>query len=160
MGDIETVIGNKSFYGTELRKKGNIDIERLHKEVAAWFSKYKYFFNEKDMTSSDLTQGREQKIVWIASRKIDSYFRFHIEIQILVYRWLNEKAEVTIGFKGYLEKDYRNFFEKYGKLGIGLRNLYEDLVINDKIQKLKRKVLFETSEVIDEAKKALSFTTR
>ncbi|MEK6860989.1 MAG: hypothetical protein AABY07_03370, partial [Nanoarchaeota archaeon] len=95
-----------------------------------------------------------------ASRKIDSYFRFHIEIQILVYRWLNEKAEITMGFKGYLEKDYRNFFEKYGKLGIGLRNLYENLVIDDKIQKLKRKVLFETSEVIDEAKKSLSFTTR
>ena len=117
-------------------------------------------FTDKNITNKDASDGRESVIEWSANKKIDSYFKFHIELRMDIFRWLNKRGEITLRFKGYLEKDYKGHFEKYGKFGTFVRSLYEEFVIKEKITSMKKKVHFETSELIDEAKKILTFTTR
>ena len=160
MSEIKSAIGDDKFFGAEIRKNGVIDMKRLYRSLVPWFHNYKYNFMEKGKTSRTRSDGKEQRIEWAAYRKVDSYFKFHIAAEIIVYRWLNEKAEVTVRFKGYLEKDYRNRFKKKGKFGAVLRKIYEDYIIKDKEDSMKNKVEAETNEFIDEVKKNLQLVIR
>ncbi|MEK6934941.1 MAG: hypothetical protein AABW46_03615 [Nanoarchaeota archaeon] len=169
MGGQEYVVGTSKFYGAEIRKKGVLDPRRLHKEVVPWFFDHKYFFSELNITNKDLSSGKEIKIEWDAWRKIDDYFRFHMEVLILVWRFREDKGETTIQFKGYLEKDYsEKFVNRYAKrfgsigrtFGNWLRKIYEMYVIQDKIEKMKGKVWVETNEMIDEFKKVLGLIVK
>ena len=155
MGGTEYVVGDKNFYGSEIRKKGVLDPRRFHKEVITWFFDNKYIFNETNITSKDTAAGKEQKIEWKSFRKVDDYFKFNIEVEIRLWRWRAEKAETNIRFKGWLEKDYMEKFpRRFGKkTGEFLRKIYEMYIINDKIDKMKGKVWVETNDLIDECKK-------
>ena len=161
MGEIESVVGNKKFFGSEIRKKGNVDVKRLYKELAPWFSANHYAFMEKGISSKSKPGGKEQVIEWVSERKVDSYFKFQIEVDFRIWRYKDEKAEIYIRFKGYLEKDYRNTFKnKGGKFGEFLRNIYEKYVIKDRIDEMAGKVHKDTNDLIDEAKRVLNLTVR
>ncbi len=159
---IEFVVGNKSFYGQEIRKKGQMNIDKVYKSLIPWFKENKYLFHEKGITGKEKLGGREEKIEWIAERKIDSYFKFHIDTEFVLLRIRGENAELTLRFKGYLEKDYRNNFAiRYGaKFGEFLRRLYEKYVIKAKISGMEGRVWAETYDYIDTAKKELNLLTR
>ncbi|MEK6951440.1 MAG: hypothetical protein AABX29_00325 [Nanoarchaeota archaeon] len=154
-GKTEYVVGLKDFFGSEIRKKGILDPKRFHKEIIPWFFENKYIFNETNITNKDTTAGKEQKIIWNAFRKVDDYFKFNIEVELLFWRWRGEKAELNLRFKGWLEKDYMDKFRRrFGpKFGEFMRKIYEMYVINEKIDKMKGKVWVETNDLIDECKK-------
>ncbi len=158
----EYVVGLPSYYGAEIRKKGTLDPKRFHKEIIPWFFDNKYFFNEANLSSKDTAAGKEQKIEWRAFRKVDDYFKFNIEVEIILLRWREEKAELNVRFKGWLEKDYMDKFRRrFGKkFGEFLRRVYEMYVINDKIDKMKGKVWVETNSLIDECKKVIGLIIR
>lgn len=160
MSEIATVIGDNKVFGYELRKKGSIPLERFHKALVPWFSKYKYLFNEKGITHKDTVDPIEQYIVWIATRNIDSYFRFHINVNIVSLRQKQGRGEIVIQFRGYLEKDYRNSFEKLGNFGKTLRRIFERYVIKEKAEAMEDKVRAETNEFIQETKRVLNFLVR
>ena len=155
---IYSVVGNKTFFGEELRVKGEVDVKKLYKSLIPWFSENGYNFSEKGITSSDKPEGQEQVLEWEAYKKIDDYFKLHIDVDIRTWRWLNKRAEIYVRFKGYVETDYKRKFK--GKLGDVLRKVYEDLIIKDKISKTRGKVKDETDELIAEAKKVLSLINK
>ena len=162
MGEVAYVVGNKNFYGVEIKKKGNVDVERIYKELIHWFGKNFYRFTEKGITSKTKFSVKEERLEWSSSREVDDYFKFYIEIEILIYRCIKEKAEIKLRFKGYLEKDYKNKFErKFGKkFGKFLRRIYEAYFILDKVDSMKGKIWSETNNLIDLAKKILNLATR
>jgi len=164
---IEYVVGDKKFYGQEIVKKGKVDIKKLYDELIPWFSEFKYKFIEKNITGKEAPSGRYEKIEWTADRKIDSYFRFHINTEFVIYRIKGETAELTLRFKGYLEKDYRNTFKRsdvfglqYGKFGEILRRVYERYVIKDRVEEMKGKLRLETREFIELSKKILELRVK
>ena len=158
----EYVIGDKKFYGEEIRKKGNFDISKFHKELFPWFSKNRYTWFEKGITGSEKSEGRYEKLVWQGNRKIDAYFRIQVEMETMAYRIGKPGAEIAVRFKGYLEKDYRNRFQiKLGrKFGEFLRRVYERYVIHDKIEKMKNKVRYDITSLINETKEVLGLITK
>ncbi len=159
-GKIETVVGDKSFYGSVIEKKGKIDLKKFYKELIGWFSDHKYYFVEKSLTNVVKSTGKNQRFEWDATKKVDSYFKFHIEVEVLISDLMDDNAKVIVRFKGYLEKDWRNAFKKIGNLGEPLRRVYEKHVIMDKVDKMEGKVWKETNSLIDEAKKILELKTR
>ncbi len=158
---IEFVVGNKKFYGQEIRKKGTINIERFHKELIPWFHEHKYYFIEKDLTGKDTPEGRDEKFEWMAQKKVDSYFRFNISVHCVIMRWRDDQAQIVLRFKGYLEKDYKDQFKKrYGKFGEFLRRIYERYLIQDKVDKMSGRVYKETNNLIDKSKDILNLIVR
>ena len=158
---IEFVVGNKKFYGQEIRKKGKIEIERFHNELIPWFQENKYDFTEKDLTGKDTSEGRDEKFEWVAQRKVDSYFKFYINVHCIIMRLKGDQGQIVLRFKGYLEKDYKEQFKrKYGKFGEFLRRLYERYIIPDKVDKMAGKVYSETNDLIDKAKGILNLTVK
>ncbi len=157
---IETVLGNKNFWGREIKKKGSADVNKLYNELIPWFHDYKYLFLEKNLTGSEKPEGREEKIEWHAQRKIDSYFRFNIEVEMVIRRWRGENAEINIRFKAYLEKDYKDkFSRRYSTFGDFLRKLYERYIIKDRVDKLKGKLYLEISDLITRTKRTVNLIT-
>ena len=160
MGAIESVVGDKKFFGLELRKKGNVDVQRLHK-LAGWFSANKYDFMEKGLSSKTKPEGKQQIIEWAGERKADSYFKLHIDVDMRIWRYKGEKAEIYVRFKGYLEKDYKDTFKKKaGKFGESLRNVYERYVIKERVDKMKDMVYYDTNALADEAKRVLNLAVK
>lgn len=158
---IEYVIGSKKYYGQEIRKKGRVNISKLYDELVPWFHEFKYRFIEKGITGRARPEGRYEKIDWRCSRKIDAYFRFHIEVLFIIYRIKDNTAELTLRFKGYLHKDYRDRFAKrFGKLGEFLRRIYEAYIVKDKVENMKDKLRIETNLFIDRAKRILDAKVR
>ena len=155
------VVGNKRFYGSEIKKKGEIDISRFHKEILPWFREYKYSFHERDITSRDTPSGKDQKIEWTAYRNIDGFFRINIDVRTDILRWRGKRAEVTVRFKGYLETDYYNkFIRKFPSWGKFFLNIYEKYILYDKINVMQDKVRLETNDLINQTKKLLNLITR
>ncbi|MFH1592618.1 MAG: hypothetical protein ABIB47_04605 [Candidatus Woesearchaeota archaeon] len=152
------VIGNKKFFGEEIRKKGEVDLKRLYKETIPWFSENYYVFTEKNISNKDTPSGSEQKLEWTAYRKLDSYFKFQIVVEIVVLRWLKKRAEITMRFKGYVETNYKKRYK--GKFGEFMMKVYEDLLIKDKITKMKGKCWAETFTLIDRAKSVLDLIVK
>ena len=151
------VVGSKAFFGAEIRKKGDIDVQRMYKELVPWFFKNGYFFTEKGISNKDTSAGQEQKFEWVASRKVEGYFRINMAVEIRILRLLRGKAELTARFKGYLETDYRNKFK--GKFGNFLRNIYDRIIIANKVEMMKGTVKFETNSLIKEFKRVLNLVT-
>lgn len=152
------VVGNKKFFGEEVRKKGEVNLQKLYKDTIPWFQENKYTFTEQGITNKDTASGQEQKIEWTAYRKIDSYFKFHIVMEIVVYRWLKKRAELTMRFKGYVETNYKRRYK--GKFGEFMMKIYEDLLIKNKINKMKGKCWAETYTLIDRAKGLLDLIVK
>lgn len=159
---IEFVVGNKSFYGEEIRKKGGVNLERLYKELIEWFHENHYLFTEKDITGKETSSGRDEKVEWLAERKIDSYFKFVIMVRMDLLRIKTGNAELTLRFKGFLEKDYKDRFSRRlgKKFGEFLRRVYERYLIADKINKMMGKVWGETNDLIDRSKNILDLVVR
>ncbi len=154
---IYQVLGNKKFFGVIIEKTGAVDAKKLYTELIPWFSKYDYFFTEKEISMKDTLAGQKQKFKWIGNKKIDDYFRFNIYIEIWISPSIKDKSQVLVRFKGYLETDYRNKFK--GKVGAFLRKLYEDYFIKERIIHMKKKVLAETNDLINTSKKILNLVS-
>ena len=157
MSEIEPVIGSKKFAGQEIKKKYDVRVEDIHRSLVPWFQQNNYLFSE-NIASKDNPDGKEQKIEWTSYRKIDSYFKFHIDTTIFIQRWIGKKAEITIHFRGYLEKDWKSTFQRrWGKF---LRNIYERYIIKERIEQMKSKMREETQDFIDLTRRFLNMPTR
>lgn len=142
----------------EIKKKGDVDLNVLYKKMIPWFEKNKYLFTEKELSNETKSDGQDQVLKWNGFRKIDDYFKFVIDVELWIYRWKGKRAEVTIRFKWDLEKDYRGKFRsRYGEF---MKNLYEKLIIREKIDKMEFKLAMEQAELVDIAKKILAMKRR
>jgi len=153
MGVSRFVVGSKDFFGVVIKQKGNIDINRLYKKVIPWFSGHGYFFTEKALKGRHVGGVQEERFEWSGKRDIDDYFRFFMEVEIIIYLRPKHISEITLLFKGYLETDYKNKFK--GRFGAFLRKLYESYLIKEKIDSMEGKVWMEINDLIGEAKKVL-----
>lgn len=156
------VVGTKKFFGSVIRKEGSIfDLEGMYKAWKEWFSDHNYFLNEKAQSGKDLpSHEREEKIEWVAERKITSYVKFHIILFLWVRRMSNviaevdgkkqkvQKGDLFIGFKGFMEKDYKKKWKNEF-----LRQMYDRFVIKNKLIDHEGKIWAETNDFIDLTKK-------
>ena len=154
---IEYVIGSDKYWGLEIKKKGKVDVYKFHKELIPWFEENQYNFLEKEIASKEKSDGKDEKFVWAASKTIDPYFTFNIQVEIIISKWRGDKAEIMIRFKGYLEKDPKELFRRrHGKLGEFLRKIYERYIIKDKVDKMSSQVFKEATDFINATKKILN----
>ena len=154
------VVGNNKFPGAVIRKESVIfDYDSMLKVMKEWFEDHKYTLNEKAYGGKDLpSREREEKIEWTAERKITDYIKFHISFQLWVRRMGNIKAEghklkkgdIYIGFKGWMEKDYKGKWRSEF-----LRQMYDRFLVPGKLNMYEGKIWAETNDFIALTKKYL-----
>jgi hypothetical protein len=156
------VVGNDKFFGSAIRKeKGYFSFDEMYSAWKTWFDDHGYFMNEKGQTEKILSSGNELKIEWVAKRDITSYVRFHIAIYLWVRRLKNvsvevegkkekiQKGDLYIGFKGYLEKDYKGLWKRYEFW----RRMYDRYLVKWKLSAYEGKIWNETNDLIALTKK-------
>jgi len=61
-----------------------IDVFGLMKAIPAWFKQFQYDFYEKGLAEKDIGTGHQIDSDWIASRTVDDFFKFKIELSIKI----------------------------------------------------------------------------
>lgn len=155
------VVGDKQFYGATVFKKGIFDLEEMYKKFKDWFEKHHYHYNEKKQSAKTLPDGKEIKTEWIGERKVDEYVKFHIGFFVWIRRCTDviveteagkkekmQKGEISIRFKGYMEKDYMKKWKSEF-----FRQLYDRYIIKGRLEQMEGKIWFETNDLISMAKR-------
>ena len=157
------VVGSKKFFGSVIRKeKGFFCLDEFYKAWRDWFADHKYFVNEKGITEKHTPKEiLEMKIEWISRRDITGYVRYHIDIFLwarrlrdVIIKVKDKKKQVQtgdlyIGFKGYMEKDYKGTWKKHEFL----RQMHDRFLIKQKLLAYKYKIYKETNDLIALTKK-------
>jgi hypothetical protein len=115
--------------GTVMIKQHAVfDLEQLYKTIHSFAEEYKYFFNEKNFTKKDKSDGMEFQIEWALERKVTPFIKFKIDVEIWSLRTTKEdhnkyKGELEMNFDANMEMDWQknwesNTFTKF------LRNTY------------------------------------
>jgi len=149
--------GSKKFF-FEIKKKGEIDTKKFYEALNPWFSGHGYSFGENKITSKDILPGQEMIFDLGGLKKTDNYFKLSIGVKIFVLKLTKGAPEITTSFKGTLETDYKKKFK--GKFGNFLKNLYEEYLIKDKIDKMKAKLQSDVNALMDEYKRILNLITK
>jgi len=163
------------------KEKGekNVVVESAHTRLAGIFDldevlqvgsgkcwEMGYFWTEKEHTEKQESSGEELTIEWRCWKKVDSYYRFYINVVFNILRYkkvMIEKdgekveagrGEIEITVKSEIEKDYNHMFDK-SPVGKFLRVLYEIIVLKDRTSKMEGNLLEETHLLNDVMKNAL-----
>lgn len=62
-----------------------IDIYGMMKAISVWFKKMEYDFFEKGLSEKDIGTGHQVESEWIATRLVDNYLKFKIELSIKIF---------------------------------------------------------------------------
>ncbi len=150
-----------------IKKKGIFSLGDVLNIGTNWFGLHKYYFTEKEHTEKNKPEGHEIWVEWNAYRKIDGYFKFHINILFLIYRYnpveMDEEGliikkghgQLEITIRGVLMKDYRGRFEKFGNFGEFLRIMYERYLIKKRYDEIRGKLQDEVLKLHNELKRGL-----
>ena len=146
---------------------GVYDFDKFYRDIVAWFKSKGYFFHEKVHIEQVKPAGKDHKIDFVGIREADEYTRYTINVEIWALRTtkvLNKenlyKGEIQVRIKGSMEADYKNKFERYGKIGIVLRNFYHKYVIKKRFwKKYAGDIYVETNDLISNIKSNLGLIT-
>lgn len=148
----------------ELRitQKAVFEFDELYRFMKKWFDDHKYDFFEKEYLDAQEESGTSNSIKWEATRKVDDYVKFHIEIRIkcddikeVIQK--NKKAvkgSVNIKIESFLEKDYENNWEKNFMVKF-MREVYDTFLLKGKFQKHNEYLREESYDIYNQAKSFL-----
>jgi len=160
-------IGNKRV-NSVIKYNGVFDMVELLGAMKGWFAKRYYDVAEKEHSEAVKSSGKE--IIWDveADRKVTEYVRFKIGIKMVILRLTEviietpegkerkQQAEVDIGVRSWLVKNYKDTFKKSSKTQEFLRQVYERFIGKNQLDDFKTKLTNETLMVIDEIKATLN----
>jgi hypothetical protein len=148
--------------GFRLKKEGTFDLDNLLKKVMILVKKRKYDIQIKDHTDKSEAAGHEMSIVWTLEKKIDEYLKYETKIEFFLKRIKKEKDLVTglnrITFTSNLITDYQNKL-KHTKFLKFFGEVYNTFIIRKKIEKHKKKLLNEITEIKDLTKSLIDMNT-
>ncbi|MBT4334805.1 hypothetical protein HOD61_03245 [archaeon] len=153
------MIGNKIKLnlgkGFRLKKEGTFNLDKLLKEVMALAKKRKYLVQIKDHTDKSEKAGHDIIIVWTLEKNINEYIKYESKIEFLLRRINKTESNVAgsnqITFTADLITDYNSKL-KHTKFLKVFGEIYNTFIIRNKIEKHKKKLLAELTELRDLAK--------
>jgi len=136
--------------GIRIRQTGTFDLNKLYKDLKAWFDSRKYFFQEKEHAHKSLEKGDSILIRWEAEREIDEYAKFIIKIKFYIENIKKQdgldKGKIEIITSASVGLDYKNHWQSK-PLGNFLFPIYNKYIIKNKIKDYYEKNLY--SEVLE-----------
>ncbi len=149
------MIGNKIklhlSQGYRLKKRGDIELDKLLKEIRAWARKYNYTFQEKDHTDKLEQRGHEIILKWTLERKATEHINNEITL-VFFLREINktkggkESGLIQIDFTAFLNLDYENKWQ-HTKFLKFISFIYNNYIIKPQVEKNKGKLFEEVKEL-------------
>ena len=134
-----------------IRKDGIFDYPGLYAYIMDWFNIEGYIPVEQEYGEKDKPGGKKVLILLRPYKKISDYFKFIIEIDLIILDMKKvdveqdgkkvkmNKGEMTIRIRGVLEKDYEKRWEDrpFAKF---MRAVYEQYVIRTTVHSFEDKL--------------------
>jgi len=146
-----------------LNYSGILNLKELYSLVRNWFNERGFFVMEKDNEGSETENGSNLATKFSASRKVEEYTKYVIEIKIKA-KSLKEtdkqyiyQGEYEIDFESYLEKDYEDKYENKPFLKM-FKGLYEKVVERSRFNKYETELKDLTYSSYNEVKAFLNLT--
>lgn len=135
---------------------------------------YGYLTDELDLQVAETkyaesgTGSKEINIEWKGQRKLSEYFQKKITVEFVIYgakevdveeegqKVTKMQGDLKMKIKGELVKDWRGKFEENPFLRDKLKKLYNNVVLNSEIQKLKGKLFKEFDSFVNETRNFLN----
>ncbi len=148
----------------KLKKATIFDMKELYQRLFRWFETMGYSFYEREYREiAEQGGSKHLEIRWIATKEIDNYMRFGIEMEFLILGLSKveiERGGVKIGTnKGtfetritcYLEKDYNGKWSSSPMMKT-FRSIYERLMIRNRLDRYGDELLKDTGMLVDDIK--------
>ncbi len=153
-----------------IRYAGVFDILDLLGSFKKWCVKRYYDVADKEHEELVKSSGKELTFVFEGERKITDYVKYQFQVRIKILRLIDvmvdtaegkmkkQQAEVDIGVKSWLAKNYKGTFKPKEKSKIQefFRQVYEQFIAKNSLDDLKTKLTNETLMLTDELKATLN----
>jgi len=152
----------------KIKQKSVFDMGELYSVMFNWFGQHNYDFQEKQYLEKKNANGsRDLEIIWIATKKINDYFKFQIEVKFRPVMLTDVEVEIDgkkvgmnkgnneIIFNAALLKDYEGKWDN-NPLKRFMREVYDTYIIRDRIGDYKGELYAEIYELVDEVKAFLN----
>jgi len=158
-------------YKQKIKKKGHWNYKDLYSFTYDWLKDNGYIVSEEKYSEKVTGAGKDIDIEWTAKRKVTDYFKNVINIKWKILGLKDDvieragakeetnKGEVTLEFKGVLEKDYENRWEDQPFYKF-LRGTYEKYIIRTTIDEYEDNVIDDCIELVDQVKAFLEIGGR
>ncbi len=163
-----TIVGGAKNW-IKVSYNGVYDYSKVYRNAVNWFKKHGYFFHEKTHIEAVKSTGKDHIINFIGERRVDDYVKYTINVEIWTLRTVPIKGEknlvngeIQFRFKGAMELDYKNTFEKtFGKkLGPVFMKIYHRYFFKSRIWgKYAPGIYIETNDLIKNVKTNLGLMT-
>ncbi len=152
--------------GIKIRQESVFNMDELYKAMFAWFNNYGYDFAEEEYNEKDSGRSKDVKFFWTAEKKIDTYIKWYMELNVLIMGLENveiernglklktNKGSVEFKITAALIKDYDNKWSK--GFTAFLRKLYDKVVAYQRYSRMEEELVRETNKLIDEIKAFLN----
>ena len=142
-------------------KEGIIDLQELYSLMKKHLAERRYDLTEKRHEIKETSNALEIK--WEASKRVDDYTRFNIEVsvkgsdikEVKLKKIKALSGNFKIKFESYLKKDYEDVFENRPIMKF-FRTLYDNFVIKSKFDKYSDELKNETYALYNETKAFLN----
>lgn len=152
------------FSGVKVVWKGIFDLETIYKKINEWLKIKKFeSIKETNYAVRIKPNGKNVEINWTATRDLDKYFRYVIEISFFVIganevevehegeKIKMDKGEIEVKFSAKVVRDYKN--EWSGKSLA--KKVYEEFIIPKKIEWAKIDLYDTVTSLMSELKSFL-----
>jgi len=144
MVDKNDYVTSKS--GIVIKYNGSFNIDKLYKDIKAWFDNNNYDFDEKEYKEKRQAHGDEILIEFICERKIDDYIKFNLRIKFLMLNVKKLSKDHYVGnfranISAFIEFDYNNEWQ-FSPLKKFLFFVYNNFIIKNKIENVYEDKLY------------------
>lgn len=155
------MIGASENFPTVLIKHtGRFNIKKVYKIGPAWFDEHKYTFTEKEHNVKELSTGQQDVFVWLAERKVNDFFKMHIDTRVFMGEVVKNKDETVNGsliirVMPWLEMDWQKKWQG-NPISKFLFFIYCNYIIKKEIKQIyDTKLVLEYIDYVRELKKEL-----
>ncbi len=131
----------------------------IYKVLKSWFETHRYYLMENEYSDTDKKQ---LDVKWTATRDVDDYSRFTIEINIkakdiehieIKNRKVN-RGSVEVVFASYIKSDYEDYWDEKGTSKF-LRGIYDKFALKSKMNDYNSQLKEDTYAAFEEVKSYL-----
>ncbi|MBT3323610.1 hypothetical protein HN681_02795 [archaeon] len=148
------------FIEYQITHNAYIDFLEIVRNLPSFFDEHKYYFFEQKRSEKDTGVGFEIESVWIASREVDHYVKFEIQIQLFlrdVRKVVLEDGKETfwaraiVRLNSSMVKNHNKTF-KTDWWNETLRQFYERYVIRPRLDAFEGKAVEDCLDLVEHIK--------